>query len=213
ASIDDCSRHVTKLVTKRETEDANNINRSADEFVAKVQKIIPQYKPDLILNTDQSGLQLEMHSNRTLSFEGEKLTLAKVRSVSNTTHSYTVQPLISMQGNCVGPLFLCLKEPTGHMSENIKNNLFQADNVVVTCSKSGKLTTSLVEYWVDKVLQPTVKDGKCLLLSDYWGGQRDANLYRKVKNLERLEIPKKTTSMIQPLDGKSSLESFLLSNP
>ncbi|CAF1528982.1 unnamed protein product, partial [Didymodactylos carnosus] len=195
-----CSRHVTKLVTKRETENADNINKSADDFVVKVQKIIPKYKPELVLNTDQSGLQLEMHSNHTLSFEAEKITVAKVRSVHNTTHSYTVQPLISMEGNCVGPIFLCLKEPTGHLSDPVRKSLFQADNVVVTCSKSGKLITSLVECWVDKVLQPTVKDKKCLLLSDYWGGERDVNHYEKVKNLERLEIPKKTTSMIQPLD-------------
>ncbi|CAF3846682.1 unnamed protein product, partial [Rotaria sp. Silwood1] len=51
-----------------------------------------------------------MHSNRTLSFEGEKITVATVRSKHNITHSYTVQPILSMEGTPVGPLFLCLKE-------------------------------------------------------------------------------------------------------
>ncbi len=32
--------------------------------------------------------------------------------------------------------------------------MFQPQNVVITCSKSGKLTTSLVYYWRDKVLAP-----------------------------------------------------------
>jgi hypothetical protein len=83
---------VTKLVTKKEVENADIIKHSADQFVSDVQKIITNYKQEHVLNTDQSGLELEMYSNRTLSFEGEKLTIAKVRSLSNTTHSYTVQP-------------------------------------------------------------------------------------------------------------------------
>jgi len=79
-------------VTKKEVEDVDIINHSAEQFVSDVQKIIKNYKQECVLNTDQSGLELEMYSNRTLSHQGEKLTVAKVRSLSNTTHSYTVQP-------------------------------------------------------------------------------------------------------------------------
>ncbi|CAF3580119.1 unnamed protein product [Rotaria sp. Silwood1] len=69
--------------------------------------------PSCVLNTDQSGLQLEMFSKHTLSYQGEKFTLATVRSINNTTYPYTVQTIISMIGTLVGPLFLCLKEPSG----------------------------------------------------------------------------------------------------
>jgi hypothetical protein len=110
------------------------------------------------------------------------------------------QPIISLSGRQIGPLFLCLKEKNGRMSENIKRNLFKTDNVIITCSQSGKLTTSLVEYWVQNVLIPALGDRKTLLLSDCWSGQRDNALYQSLKNLTRLEIPKKTTSMIQPCD-------------
>lgn len=70
---------------------------------------------------------------------------------------------------------------------------------MVTCSSSGKLTTSLVEYWRDHVLRPFVPS-KSLLLSDYWSGQRQPNIYSVVKGCKRLEIPANTTSRIQPLD-------------
>jgi hypothetical protein len=195
-----CSRKITKLVTKSEVENKETIHQSADDFVVEVQKMLPKYKPENVINTDQSGLAFEMYSNRTLSFKGEHLTLAKVRSVHNTTHSYSVQPTISLSGHQIGPLLICLQEANGHMSDNIKRNLFKAKNVVITCSKSGKLTTSLVEYWVNNVLIPTIGNKKCLLLSDYWGGQRDVKLYQSLKHTTRLEIPKKTTSMIQPCD-------------
>ena len=48
---------------------------------------------------------------------------------------------------------------------------------------------------------------KCLLLLDSYGGQNDDNMYKDIdqkvnsnKKLERLIIPKKTTSKLQPLD-------------
>ena len=83
------------------------------------------------------------------------------------------------------------------MSENIKKDPFTASNVVATCSKPGKLTTSLVQY---NVLKPTIGNQKCLLLSDYWGGQYDETLYADLKYLKRLEIPKKTTAMVPLCD-------------
>lgn len=76
------------------------------------------YAPEEILNTDQVGLELELHSSRTLSYLGEKVTMVRVRSKNATTHSYTIQPMISAAGKLVGPLFLCLKEPKGKMSES-----------------------------------------------------------------------------------------------
>lgn len=42
------------------------------------------------------------------------------------------------------------------MRERVKKNLFQPINVVITCSKSGKLTLSLVRYWCEKCLAPAV---------------------------------------------------------
>ncbi|CAF3141419.1 unnamed protein product [Rotaria sp. Silwood2] len=70
-----------------------------------------------------------------------------------------------MEGKVVGPLFLCLQETTSGVSEDIQSRMFQVDNVVVMCSKSGKLTRSHVSYWVDQVLIPN-KSEMSLLLSD-----------------------------------------------
>ena len=110
--------------------------------------------------------------------------------------------MISLSGKIVGPIYLCLKKPKQRMSDNIKAHPYKADNVVVTCSASGKLTTSLVEYWRDHVLLPSISlSSRSVLLSDNWSGQSDAKgIYKKIKGLYRLEIPPKTTPKIQPLD-------------
>jgi hypothetical protein len=189
-------------VTKRHVEDEETITASAEQFVADVRRRLPQYNERDVINTDQSGIQLEFHSTRTLSHKGEKVTIGSVRSVNATTHSYTAQPSITLDGHLLSPLYVCLKETTGHLSEKIRSNLFKKSNVVITCSSSGKLTTSLVEYWRDNVLLPSLeKRQKFLLISDCWGGQTyGKGLYDQIPGCTRLEIPKKTTDRIQPLD-------------
>ncbi|CAF4807630.1 unnamed protein product, partial [Rotaria sp. Silwood2] len=96
------------------------MQHSADNFVSTVRKLLPKYDPDYVINTDQSGIQIELSSTRTLSHRGEKTTALSVRSKNATTHSFTVQPCISLSGKLVGPLFLCLREPSGYLSENVK---------------------------------------------------------------------------------------------
>ncbi|CAF3324932.1 unnamed protein product [Rotaria socialis] len=156
-----------------------------------------------ILNTDQVGIEKEAHSTRTLSFGGEKKTFGTVASKNASTHSYTVQPTISLDGKQVGPILLCLQEPKGKLGEGVKNKLFKPSNVVITCSASGKLTSSLVAYWRDNCLLPSI-GGKCLLLSDSWSAQNDMSLYDKAncqnKHITRIQTPQKTTSDLQPLD-------------
>ena len=189
-------------MTKHHVEDEEMIRTSADQFLADVRRRLPQYEEHAVLNTDQSGIQLEFHSTRTLSHRGEKVTVGSVRSVNATTHSYIVQPTITLDGYFLSPLDLCLKEPSGRLSDNIRSCLFKASNVVITCSSPGKLTTSSVEYWRDIVLLPSLgKHKKFLLISDCWGGQTyGKRLYDHISGCTRLEIPKETTDQIQPLD-------------
>jgi hypothetical protein len=47
----------------------------------------------------------------------KKNTFGLVKSKNACTHSYTLQPSINMAGEVVGPLFLCLKEPGGKISD------------------------------------------------------------------------------------------------
>ena len=89
------------------------------------------------------------------------------------------------------------------MGEQVKRHLFQPKNVVITCSASGKLTTSLVEYWRDNCFFLLV-GAKCLLLSDSYPGQDRKGLYQPEncggKNVTRLQILQNTTDELQSLD-------------
>jgi len=98
------------VITKREVANEDQIKESADHFVEKVRDLIPVYNHHSILNTDQSAFEFEMHSSRTLSYAGETSTVSSVRSINKTTHRYTVQTIINLAGQVVGPVFVCLQE-------------------------------------------------------------------------------------------------------
>ena len=106
--------------------DSDAINASADSFVAKVKREMSHYTPEEILNTDQAGIELEMHSPRTLSHKGEDVTIARVRSKNATMHSYTIQPITTLAGQLLGPVFICLKEPKGKMSDSELTLMFSS---------------------------------------------------------------------------------------
>jgi len=188
-------------VTKREVADEDIINESVEHFMEEVRDLLPSYNHRSILNTDQTAFEFEMHSTRTLSYVGEKATLLAVRSKNKITHRYTVQPTINLAGQIVGPVFVCLQEKDGRMGERVRKNLFHANNVVASCSSSGKLNTSLVQYWINNCLSPSLSHSRTLLLSDSWNGQSEKHgFYNEIRGLKRLQIPFKTTLKIQPLD-------------
>jgi hypothetical protein len=119
------------------------------------------------------------------------------------THSYTIIPSISMVGKLIGPVFICLQEPTGKIGPRIKQSIYQASNIHVTCSKSGKLTKTHIQYWAENVLSSCISED-CLLLIDSWSGQTDPSIYDDISTenitCKQMQIPPKTTGDIQPLD-------------
>jgi len=135
------SRKVTKFVTKRTIEDSVNLQETTDNFVKTVKPLIGQFGSENIYNSDQSGFQLEIHSGRSLSYQGVKKVERVVQSIPSTTHSYTIQPIISCNGKLLSPLFIVLKEVDGSFGPRVKETLFKPTNVIVKASKSGKMTS------------------------------------------------------------------------
>lgn len=80
-------------------------------------------------------------------------------------------------------------------------------NVIITSSKSGKLTTDLYNDFLNKSLKPYVGKNKFLLLVDSWGGQTKPELYdenfqddKKLPTCIIKVIPPKCTPLVQPCD-------------
>jgi hypothetical protein len=81
-----------------------------------------------------------MHSGRSLAFIGTTSVEAQVQSLNAMTHSYTIQPTISIDGNLLTPFFICLQEKEGEFGPQVIQKLLEPENVYVSCSSSGKMT-------------------------------------------------------------------------
>ncbi|EFN76473.1 hypothetical protein EAI_05548, partial [Harpegnathos saltator] len=158
-----------------------------------------------IYTSDQSKFQLELHTGRTLVQNGTKKIESIVQSVSVTTHSYTIQPTISADGKLLSPLLIVLKEPTGTFGPGVRENLFNAPNIFVMASKSGKLTLDYMKTWLREIFFPNVGLQSVLLL-DSWSGhcpnviQETRSDFVSRSDIVFITIPADTTEKIQPLD-------------
>ena len=119
------SRKITKFITRTQTECNSDIYNNAKYFVQSVKLEIDResHTLDNVYNTDQSGFNLEFHSGRLLTYRGVKHPIAHVQSVSATTHSYTIQPLIS--GNILSPMLIVLKEAGGTLGPRVQQTMFR----------------------------------------------------------------------------------------
>ena len=80
----------------------------------------------------------------------------------NTTHSFTVQPVTSVDGHLLDKFLLILQEKENTIGKNVHKNLIVPPNVVVKASKSGKSSDEKHHAFLNEVLHPLV--GKKFLL-------------------------------------------------
>jgi hypothetical protein len=197
------SRKITRFVSSRHTKEKSEILATANLFVNSTKLFLQNFADDDVYNSDQSGFSKEIHSDRTLEFQGERHVEATAQSTSATTHSYTIQPTISKSGRLLSPLFVILQEPTGKFGPQVEKELFRAPNIYVTASTSSKLTKELLQTWFKDVFFPNA-GGKSVLLLDSLTTYKNRSVISSAtpsnKQLEILTIPPQTTGLIHPLD-------------
>ena len=141
------SRKINKMILYREFSEKDNLIESKNKFVDEVKEKSSSYDNSAIFNTDQSGFNLEMYSGRTLATKGVKNVEAVVQHVNALTHSYTIQPVISADGDLLSPMMLVLKEQTGKLGPIVSKNVFRPKNIFIEASTSAKFSKYLMKTW------------------------------------------------------------------
>ncbi len=206
------SRKVEKYATNKHIMMKDQLEKNAQEFRSIVKRKFSSFNHDFILNADQTGFTYESASKRTLSIKNEKHTYLKVQSKNAITHSFTIMPSISLSGNCYGKVFICLKETSDDFGPIVKQQIDQlletVKNVVVFCSKSGKMSNKLVNQWSSTLALPIPESSDkidiLLLLDSYtahWNSNFDNSYNRNKINIHRRKIPEKCTAEAQPCDS------------
>ncbi|OXU21056.1 hypothetical protein TSAR_008214 [Trichomalopsis sarcophagae] len=204
---------MNKFITKKTIEGADYLQKKADEFVIEVKNLIKEKGIENVYNSDQSRFQLEVHSGRTLSIEGESQVECLVQCVAFKTHSYTIQPTISGDGRLLSPLYIVLKEKTGEFGPVVSQELFRPANIYAMASKSGKLTSDHFKTWLKECTFGRLMDWalsfsrrrnhfKTWLKEVYFPtvGLAVEEVEPTNKEITLKIIPKGTTGKIQPLD-------------
>ncbi|XP_049960726.1 uncharacterized protein LOC126481183 isoform X2 [Schistocerca serialis cubense] len=181
------------------------------KFQLQTRAVIRNFEKKFVINTDQTGCQYQSTNNRTLVERNSKIIFVRKRNMNKVTHSYTAQYMITLCGELLPHVFLCLREATGHFGPKVQNTIdkLMKDllNVVVMSSKSGKLTMQLYCSFVSSVMLPYVKKEKFLLIIDYWGDQTNPGLYDEIFTDDEglgtrmvKVVPPKCTPIYQPCD-------------
>lgn len=123
--------------------------------------------------------------------------------IGATTHSLSVQPLISADGTLHSPLLVCFYEPKG-APQLFSSELAKFRNLECYSSGSGKFGSAHQDKWLRKHFLPLVPNkGKSLLILDEWSGYKGPLKSKEVTQAEDLlirTIPAGATGRIQPLD-------------
>ena len=196
------SRRIVRFVTFRNMRRREEIENEALQLIVEhMDQIYGKFDPSEVFNSDQSGFTYIVHTNRTLSHVGERDTIAQVQASGPLTHSYTIQPLLNMDGVLVGKLLVNLKEEEGVFGPVIATTLSRYPNLYITCSNSGKLTKALAREWVRNVFGEALNrlhDNKAVIYIDSWTGHKDEELYKiRGKNVTVKVFPEGSTSLVQ----------------
>jgi hypothetical protein len=205
------NRRVVRYVSKKEAITPEVVIKSAKQFQTLIQAISPDYDPDFVINTDQTGCEYRVNVSRTYTHTGEKLVQLYIGDLNKVSHSYTAQYSLTKSGKLLNKVFVCLQEFSDNFGVRVQKDVDEllelCKNVVITCSKSGKLTTSLYAQYLENVVKPYVGDNLFLFIVDSWGGQKNIQMYNEIfrdKNNKptcNLQIiPPKCTPICQPCD-------------
>jgi len=132
-------RKITKFITRRTIENSIELQNIANDFLKTVKLLMEQFGSENVFNSNQRmSFQLEIHSGRSLSDEEVKEIECVMQSISSTIHSYTIQLIISCNGNLLSLLFIIRK--INYLDQEYKKPYLQSINVTVKASKSDKMT-------------------------------------------------------------------------
>lgn len=199
------SRKVTNFITKRQVRDREQKESDAKNFGEVIRRISKDelIEPRFILNADQTGVPYELARNRTLNTIGDKYIYCKVKSKASMMNSFTAMIVITADGSVWPKTLLCMKEPNGRFGDHVNATVYRPQNVELTCTRSGKFTSSTFEYWVDTILTHAIPDDeKSLMILDSWAPHKNIQNFSAIegRNFELHIVPPGTTPLCQPLD-------------
>ena len=84
-----------------------------------------------------------------------------------------------MNGELLPKMLICLQEVTGEFGPWVSNDLPNYPNIIIKCSKSGKLTKDLVIEFNQELIK-CLFNSELIYIADSLNGQTDQEIYENV---------------------------------
>lgn len=81
-----CQRKVTRYFKSRHALEVSTILQEAEKFQKRIAKKIPNFHPDFVINTDQTGSEYRVDVRRTLANRGDKTIEVFLGDFNKVTH-------------------------------------------------------------------------------------------------------------------------------
>ena len=150
------SRRITRFVTHTHHSDFEVVENQAIELLFE-DNVRIQFDPGEVFNTDRSGFSNLVRTSRTLSYSRERNTVALVNALGSRAHSYTIQPLLNMDGRLMGALYVNLRDTSDEFGPLVAASIPGFPNLHITCWKSGKLNKLLVRAWSNTIFEDVLR--------------------------------------------------------
>ena len=89
------SRKIIKFVSVKRHENVEALEESIHTFMEELKPVLKATSPARVFNCDQTGLNLELTSGRTLFEKGAKRVEMSAQRIQASSHSFSLQPVIS----------------------------------------------------------------------------------------------------------------------
>lgn len=144
---------------------------------------------------DESPIQFDMPSNRTVSKTGEKTV--KIRTTGNEKNRLTVVLTCAGDGSKLKPLVIFKRKTMPKIANK--------HGVVVAVQQKGWMDENIMKIWIEKVWRSRIGGlgrRRSLLVLDSFEAHKTEQVKRSFKseNTDLAVIPGGLTSVLQPLD-------------
>ncbi|KAF1771096.1 hypothetical protein GCK72_002921 [Caenorhabditis remanei] len=193
------SRSITTFTSRKRFTEKDKMAEKMNAFVKHAREEFQKYDPLRVYNMDQSGFQKELYTKRTLTNTGVQTVEVVTTGIS---HSYTVLPMIRLDGLLHPKLYVVFAEPTGEFPRN--NPPVDTDNLVLRAAKGHIMGKDLMADFFDSVVFADDVEDDILCMGDSWPCWRRNDIIDSVrppqKKIKLIIIPPGATGQIQPLD-------------
>lgn len=179
------------------------VSKSIIAFRTQTTDLINGYPLSQVFNTDQSGFNIEFLSGRTLTNKGEQIVKSSINQSHSKTHSYTIQPMLRMDGVLPPRILIVLQEKGGVLGPQVKQPLFEHPEILIKVNSSVKVGKIILKEWFAEAFFPLI-EREAILILDSLSTYKNQALFDQEKP-DRITyimsaIPAGLTGTCQPLD-------------